>query len=197
MTAGSNSSAPKKRGPPAFQMYAPDRLADRNFKAMSVAERGLLHTIELECWVNGSVPADKRELARTLSLDLPEVESSLTSRVWRYLEQQEGQDVIVCPELVDYRKYLDTRRASMSSGGRRGADNRWKGKRSGIPPNGEANGDATATLRGEELKGEERKGEFFKDEQSLENREWLNQYEGPASFEETPSHSGVGRAQNN
>ena len=169
--------AAKKRGPPAFQMYAPDRLADRTFKAMRAAERGLLHSIELECWVNGSVPADHHELARILSMDAAEVEAAFTERVWRFLERREGTEtVIVCPDLDEYRAKLEAKRASMSTGGRKGADSRWKDK----PPNGDPNGDPKGRLRGEERKGEERKGVVFKESDKSEHREWLDDNAGPS-----------------
>jgi len=163
-----------RRGPPAFQMYAPDRLADRNFKAMSVGERGLLHTIELECWVNGSVPAEPWEMARTLGLDVSEVSEALTARVWRYLERRDGSEpVIVCPDLEEYRNQQAARRAGMSAGGKKGAENRWKGKQA----IGLANGDPNGPLRGEERKGEERKGVYME-----EHEDFIKGLEGNPPF---------------
>ena len=54
---------PILRPAPAFQEYASDLLAKREFRMMTLAERGLLMTMRLECWVNKSVPSSKSELA--------------------------------------------------------------------------------------------------------------------------------------
>jgi hypothetical protein len=86
---------------------------------MSACERGVMHTAECECWVNGSIPCDKRALARALGLDHAELEAGLTERVLRHFEQQ--GDVFICPELEIYRAELDDRHAKMSAGGKQSA----------------------------------------------------------------------------
>ena len=56
------------RAAPAYQEYASDILANRSYRAMTLAERGLWDTIRKECWVNGSVPSSKPELAKYLGV---------------------------------------------------------------------------------------------------------------------------------
>ena len=56
----------RKRPAPAYQEYASDILANRSYRAMTLAERGLWDTIRKECWVNGSVSSSKPELAKYL-----------------------------------------------------------------------------------------------------------------------------------
>lgn len=48
--------------PPAYQEYAADMLSNRHFRMMTLQQRGLLYTLRLECWVNGSVPCDLTSL---------------------------------------------------------------------------------------------------------------------------------------
>jgi hypothetical protein len=112
-----------KRPPPAYQEYAATMLADRGFRSMSAAERGVLFTMRLECWVNGSVPADPTSLARVLGIEVAEVKRALTPRVLRHFDEamHDEERVLVCPQLDDYRRQLEERQSRMSAGGRRGA----------------------------------------------------------------------------
>ena len=148
-----NVSNGARRAPPAFQLYAADRLADRNFKLMTLAERGMQLTLECECWINGFVPSDRSDLAR----------------VMRCFAVSDG--VITSPELTAYRKKLDEYHRKKSAGGRKGADARWNcGNANGLPsglPNG--------SLSREESKPDVKEGS--------EHQEFLDGYDGPAPFE--------------
>lgn len=133
----------ERRNPPAYQEYAADLLADRGFRSMSAAERGVLFSMRLECWCNRSVPADPASLARVLGLEASEVKDGLTERVLRYFEAQEGAEcVLVCPQLDAYRTRLDERHAKMSEGGRRGADHTNQSRRDRIGSRGLGHPDA-------------------------------------------------------
>jgi hypothetical protein len=163
-------------------MYAPDRLADRNFKAMSVAERGLLHTMELECWVNGGVPGDLSELGRVLGIEKAEVEAALTDRVMRYFERVETPTrMIVSPELLAYRAKLDERHAKMAAGGKQTQENRKKPnllvKEPASPPDSHPIREADSPLSREERQGPEKS--VYRDEHD----EFRKQISGPAPFE--------------
>jgi len=164
-----NVSNGARRAPPAFQLYAADRLADRNFKLMTLAERGMQLTLECECWINGFVPSDRSDLARVLGLEVAEVQSALTERVMRCFAVSDG--VITSPELTAYRKKLDEYHRKKSAGGRKGADARWNcGNANGLPsglPNG--------SLSREESKPDVKEGS--------EHQEFLDGYDGPAPFE--------------
>lgn len=122
----------QNRPPPAYMEYAAASLANRDFRILSLAERGLYHTIRLECWVNGSVPSDAAVLARMLGFTKDEVESALAS-LGQFFTDVGGS--LVCPELEDYRAHLAGIREKQSKGGKVGAamtnDGRKPSKRKG------------------------------------------------------------------
>ncbi len=108
----------QNRPPPAYQEYAAQLLANRDFRVLSLSERGLLWTIRLECWVNQSLPADSAMLGRVLGFSADEVRHALPN-ISAFLGQSE--DSLTCPELDDYRQHLATQRQKQSDGGKRGA----------------------------------------------------------------------------
>ena len=108
----------QNREPPAYQEYAASMLAKFEFRRMSFAERGLLYTMRLECWVNGFLPSDEQELARVLGVAPQEVSSALPA-LRSFFMFNEGR--ITCPELADYRQYLDEKREKQSAGGKKGS----------------------------------------------------------------------------
>lgn len=134
------------RNPPAYQEYAASMLAKREFRIMSLAERGLLYTLRMECWENGSVPASTTELARYLGVEINEIKSLLTERVKMFFYEDSGS--LSCSELDDYKKHLQERRDKQKNGGKKGAaianakrsdfkkgvNNDDKGKLTGNPP---------------------------------------------------------------
>jgi len=109
----------QNRKPPAYQEYAATILADRNFRLMTLAERGLFFSMRLECWQNMNVPANPSDLARYLGYDAISVETALTEKVKSFFVLN-GLD-FVCPEIEDYRKHLDEQRKKQSEGGKKGA----------------------------------------------------------------------------
>ena len=112
----------QKREPPAFQEYPASILAERNFRLMSLPERGLLFTIRLECWVNGSVPSLPDELAKYLGLNLTDIKSSFTDLVKHYLKEHQGS--FRSPELDNYKEHLEEIRNKQSQGGKDSAKNK-------------------------------------------------------------------------
>lgn len=181
------------RKPPAFQMYASDRLADRNFKQMSAAERGVLHSIKLEFWVNGSVPVDLTDLAKVLGFSKEEIEVGFTVRVKRYLKEVNGPDgrAYIVPELEQYRMAVYAKRARQSEAGKQTAAKR-AAKRNGdssatSQTGSSASGYASSSLRGGEVhgievSGTERKSVVFNKEVSTEHQEFLRQNAGDPEF---------------
>jgi hypothetical protein len=104
---------------PYFQLYAANFLSNRQFKLMSLDERGILISIYMECWVNLSVPTEPVELAKCLSFSEQEVLKALTNRVKSFLLEKEGN--YISPELEGYReKFMEARRRQ-SEGGKDGA----------------------------------------------------------------------------
>lgn len=109
----------QNREPPAFQEYASSILANRHFRVLSLAERGLWHTIRLECWVNHSVPSDPATLARVIGFNTDEVRNGLPS-LMPFFTESNGS--LFCPELDDYRAHLEGQKQKQREGGKKGAE---------------------------------------------------------------------------
>lgn len=103
------------RPPPAYQEYASDLLADRNYRSMSLVERGLLHTLRLELWVVPTLPGNISDLADLLRIPVEEIEKSFTRRVGAFFEITEH--AITCPELDRQKAKLERKRQRQSEGG--------------------------------------------------------------------------------
>jgi hypothetical protein len=108
----------QNRRPPAYLEYAATILANRQYRSMTLAERGLLFSIRLECWENKQVPASPVELAEYINCNVSEIKS-LTDRVKTFLHEENSS--FTCPELEDYRQHLADRKALQSKGGKSGA----------------------------------------------------------------------------
>jgi len=108
----------QNRPPPAYQEYAAAMLADIRFRTMSLAERGLLHTMRLECWVNSNLPKDPATLAKILGADAQEIAAMLPAVMGFFAIQD---DLIICPELEKYRTHLASIREKQAQGGKHGA----------------------------------------------------------------------------
>lgn len=109
----------QNRKPPAYQEYAATILSDRNFRLMTLSERGLLYSMRLECWANINVPENPNELAKYLSYETNDINNALTERVKAFFSQKSGS--FICPELEDYRKHLNDIKIRQSEGGKQGA----------------------------------------------------------------------------
>jgi len=109
---------------PAFQLYASDTIADKQYRLMSLEERGLLLSLLCECWVNRSVPAEPDALGKWLGFQSGEVKAALTSRVASFFSTSNGE--LINPKLERYRKELEERRKKMSIGGKKGAKTKWR-----------------------------------------------------------------------
>jgi hypothetical protein len=132
--SGRRRTVAQNRDAPAFQEYAAAMMARTDYRVMSLQARGLLYTLRLECWVNGSLPADPVVLGRVLGYPWEQIEQALPE-VTRFFAFADGQ--IRCPELDDYRAHLEDRRQRQSEGGRAGAakTNRNRiGAKAAIPP---------------------------------------------------------------
>lgn len=92
----------QNREPPAFQEYAAAMLARREYRAMTLAERGLLYSLRLECWVNRTAPADPAILAKVLGYSAEEIRAALPAVLAFFTVAGEE---IFSSELDDYRAY--------------------------------------------------------------------------------------------
>lgn len=108
----------RDREPPAFQEYASDILALRPYRAMSLAERGLFHTIRLECWVNRTVPADPDALARILGFSQADIHATLPAVLPFFTT---AGDELFNAELDAYRARLAIIKNAKVEGAKRGA----------------------------------------------------------------------------
>jgi hypothetical protein len=168
---------------------------------MSSDERGALHTIELEYWVNGSVPVDLDAMSRILGLPKNELEEGLTKRVKKYLKEVDSPEgrVYIVPELEQYRIAVYNKRALQSEAGRRTAEKRatrrvgdssatsQAGSSVSSQARSSASRYASSSLRGEEahgieVSGTEQKGVVFSKEVSMEHQEFLTQNDGDPEF---------------
>jgi uncharacterized protein YdaU (DUF1376 family) len=107
---------------PYFPLYAANFIASKPFRLMTIEERGLWITMQLECWVNGSVPADQKELAKYLGCSIEEIQRSFSQKQYSFLEKI--GDELKSPELEEQRKEFMERREQQRLGGIKGAKQR-------------------------------------------------------------------------
>ena len=107
------------RNPPAYLEYAATTLSTREFKFMTMEERGLLFTIKLECWLNNSVPSNNEELAKYLGVTVEQINRALTRNVKCFL--QNVGNSYECIDIEVYRHQLNQQREKQSKGGKKGA----------------------------------------------------------------------------
>ena len=128
----------QNREAPAYQEYAATILARLEFRQMTQVERGLFVTMRFECWVNHKLPSRPTSLAKILGLAEQDVAHALPA-VMPFFEVQ--GDLIICPELEDYRQHLNERRQKQSAGGVKGATvtNTGRKRTSANEPTGASN----------------------------------------------------------
>lgn len=178
----------KLRPPPAYQEYASDTLANKQFRLLSLPERGLRATMRMECWANGSIPCSAKELALLLNLNPADVQRNLTIGVLSYFEEHDGN--LSCPELEGQRERLMEQRSAQVRGGKKGGQSTQK-KYKDLQVINEANleGNLEADLeaklkvlsRDEENREEESREELSVRKSPMEpHSDWLYDYNGAA-----------------
>jgi hypothetical protein len=177
----------KLRPPPAYQEYASDTLSDTSFRMLSLPERGLRHTMRMECWANETIPCSPKKLALLLNLNAEDVQRNLTNGVLSIFEEHDGN--LSCPELEDQRERLMERRSAQVRGGKKGGQTTQK-KYKDIQVVNEANlkADPEAKLkvlsRDEENRDEESREELSVRKSQMEPlSNWVADYDAADSFE--------------
>lgn len=167
---------PNLRPAPAFQEYASDLLAKREFRMMTLAERGLLMTMRLECWVNKSVPSSKSELALMFGVTEQEMNSQLTSKVLSFFNQV-GTNLI-CNELEAYRQNQEATKAALSEGGRNGGKaTQEKNRLSKATLEARLEAKVKPLSRDESSRDEVSRKELTNEGGLMEHKEWINDFE--------------------
>lgn len=100
---------------------------------MSLAERGLYMSMVYECWKNGSVPADRQELAQYLGIQYEEVSAAATERCLSFFKRR-GADLI-CPEIEEYRTAVVERSRKKQQAGAKGGKATAVSRASSLPSN--------------------------------------------------------------
>ena len=111
----------QNRDAPAYQEYAASMMAKLEYRGMSLAERGLLYTMRLECWVNDKLPADPGKLAKVLGYSEAEISETLPAVVPFFVELV---GFLSSPELDSYKLHLADAKKRMSDGGKKSASKR-------------------------------------------------------------------------
>ena len=107
----------QNRDAPAYQEYAASMLAKIDFRTMTLAEKGLLYVMRLECWVNDRLPADPARLAKVLGLSIEEVAQAVPAVLPFFIEMDGFYN---SPELDNYKIHLLDSRNRKVAGGRSG-----------------------------------------------------------------------------
>lgn len=114
---------------PWFRMFAANYLADRNFRTISLEERGLILSMLLECWASIDIPKNPTELSQILGVPVDQVRRALTSKALSFFDERGGS--YHSRFLDDQRnKFLEERKAK-KEGGQKGAAIK-KMKKSGL-----------------------------------------------------------------
>lgn len=100
---------------PYFPMYAANIIASRTYRLMSLAERGLWVTITMECWINGGVPSNFKEMSKILGFSEDELKQYFSKYQTSFFHIENGQ--YISKELEEYRQgYLATREKQRLAG---------------------------------------------------------------------------------
>lgn len=140
------------RTAPAYQEYAASMMARMEYRTLTLAQRGLLYSMRLECWVNQFLPESPNVLARILGFDHAEIAAELPF-VMSFFDVENGR--ITSPDLESYRQRVEGIRERQAQGGKAGAakTNALKTRAntgvSGNPgnPSGSLPGDSRVTRR--------------------------------------------------
>lgn len=175
------------RRPPAFQFYPSNVMSSIQYRTMSLAERGLMMSMQNECWVNDSVPSDIKVLAKILGYPENEIKESLTPNVMHFFYKEDER--IISPELIAYRNKLDERQRLQIEGGKKGAARKKEKEVTSSYPEGIPEGPLVEhnlieqNLIKHTIKEQVfREGELTEENNLAEHREWIEEWEKAESY---------------
>ena len=174
---------PRSKQAPAFQTYASDIMATKEYRLMNLQQRGLFVSLYFDLWVNQEAPSNKPDLAKYLGFSESEIHESLSDGLYQFFEIR--NDMWVCPEHEAYMKQLNDRRAKQSAGGKKGAENkRNKSKLVEGQPEGSRVEKNRVELNGKEVSRDDQIRSESIDNDSmnydnvpLEHAEWVEDYD--------------------
>jgi hypothetical protein len=113
------------RKPPAYQRYPADVLGPEAAARLTLAERGLLASMQDAAWLcdDCSVPADAEDLAMVVRRPVIEVRAALTASVLGWFDTA-TPGRLIASELRDQKDRMLARRVQLSQAGRKGATNK-------------------------------------------------------------------------
>lgn len=103
------------RTAPAYQEYAASMMARFEYRTLTLAQRGLLYSMRLECWVNQCLPESPEILARILGFDTAEIAAEIPY-VMAFFVVENGR--IFAPDLESYRQRVEGIRERQSEAAR-------------------------------------------------------------------------------
>jgi uncharacterized protein YdaU (DUF1376 family) len=165
---------------PWYYTYAATRMAELNYRLMSLEERGLYFTLMNECWVNTLLPSDIESLASLIGKPVEHVRRAYTHSVAAYFTEEAGS--LYSQELEGYRAKFLARHEAQVAGAKVGAERARKkrvalqseGDDSSGPPHGQPSGSSTS-LKSKSIKST---SVIKKDEVEPTNSDqWLEDYE--------------------
>lgn len=122
---------------PAYQRYSKDYLGDENVVVMTLEEEGAYNRLMDFCWLEGSIPADMRDLAAMCKNVSAKKMQAMWKRIGRCFDPHPAEaDRLIHPRLEEERAKQEEWRGQQSTAGKIGAAKRW-GR------HGSANGVAT------------------------------------------------------
>lgn len=158
-------------------LYPFDLMAKRDWRLMTLAERGLLFSMWCECWANKELPAAPHELAAMVGKSVEEVQLGLSKRVLSFFEESET-GILVSPDIETYRKNVLDQRERMSKGGRKGGNTRAENERKAREASRHPSASNQAPLKGRETESEsESENQSLGGDEWPLNVEWINEYE--------------------
>ncbi len=158
---------------PYYQNYSANWNSNRQFKLMSLEERGLLWTLYNEYWINDFLPSNSLEMARYFAYNEQVIKVALTDRVLSFFHKV--GDELRCPELDGYRQNVSITREAQSEGGKKGAAIK-KHKAQGRPK-GDLEGKPEGSLY-QINSNQINSSQFIKKEEFTEDvKAWLEDYE--------------------